>query len=41
MADLRAIDSGKKLSALQDAAGLTTQLLAGLEKIGLAMKSRT
>ncbi|MBU6432448.1 MAG: MarR family transcriptional regulator [Nitrospirae bacterium] len=41
MAELRVINSGKKSSALQDAAALTTQLVAGLEKIGLAMKSRT
>jgi len=41
MAELRVINSGKKSSASQDAAALTTQLVAGLEKIGLAMKSRT
>jgi DNA-binding MarR family transcriptional regulator len=41
MAELRVINSGKKSSAVQDAAALTAQLVAGLEKIGLAMKSRT
>ena len=41
MAELGVIKSGKKSSVSQDAAGLTTQLAAGLEKIGLAMKSRT
>ena len=41
MAELRVLKSGKKSSALQDPAALTTQLAAGLEKIGLAMKSRT
>jgi len=41
MAELRMINSGKKSSALQDVAAVTTQLAAGLEKIGLAMKSRT
>ena len=41
MARLRVLKSGKKSSVLQDAAALTTQLAAGLEKIGLAMKSRT
>lgn len=43
MAELRVINSGKKSSASKDKAdaGLTTQLVAGLEKIGLAMKSRT
>ena len=41
MAELRVLKSGKKSSALQDAAALTSQLAAGLEKIGLAMKSRT
>ena len=40
MAELRVINSGRKSSVLQDAAGLTTQLVAGFEKIGLAMKSR-
>jgi len=37
----RVLSNGKKSSVLQDAAALTTQLAAGLEKIGLAMKSRT
>jgi DNA-binding MarR family transcriptional regulator len=41
MAELRVLNSGKKSSALQDAVAMTTQLVAGLEKIGLAMKSRT
>jgi DNA-binding MarR family transcriptional regulator len=41
MAEHRVLTSGKKSSALQDAVALTTQLAAGLEKIGLAMKSRT
>ena len=41
MARLRGLKSGKKSSVLQDAAALTAQLAAGLEKIGLAMKSRT
>jgi DNA-binding MarR family transcriptional regulator len=41
MAGQRVSNSGKKSSALRDAAALTTQLAAGLEKIGLAMKSRT
>jgi DNA-binding MarR family transcriptional regulator len=41
MAGLRVHNRGKKSSALQDSAALTTQLAAGLEKIGLAMKSRT
>ena len=41
MAEQRVLSSGKKSSVLQDAAALTTQLAAGLEKIGLAMKSRT
>ena len=41
MAELRVINSGKKSSSLQDAVAMTTQLVAGLEKIGLAMKSRT
>jgi len=41
MAEQRVLSSGKKLSVLQDTAALTTQLAAGLEKIGLAMKSRT
>jgi DNA-binding MarR family transcriptional regulator len=41
MAELRVINSGKKSSSLQDAIATTTQLVAGLEKIGLAMKSRT
>ena len=41
MAELGVIKSGKKSSVSQDAAGLTIQLAAGLEKIGLAMKSRT
>jgi DNA-binding MarR family transcriptional regulator len=41
MAELRVLNSGKKSSMSQDSAALTTQLAAGLEKIGLAMKSRT
>lgn len=41
MAELRALNSGKKSSTVKDPAALTTQLAAGLEKIGLAMKSRT
>jgi DNA-binding MarR family transcriptional regulator len=41
MAEQRVIKNEKKLSALRDATALTTQLAAGLEKIGLAMKSRT
>ena len=41
MAELRGLNSGKKSPPLQDPAALTTQLAAGLEKIGLAMKSRT
>ena len=41
MAEQRVRNSGKKLSMSQDTAALTTQLAAGLEKIGLAMKSRT
>ena len=41
MAQPRVRNSGKNSSALRDAAALTTQLAAGLEKIGLAMKSRT
>ena len=41
MAELRMLNRGKKSSGLQDSAGLTIQLVAGLEKIGLAMKSRT
>jgi MarR family len=41
MAELRVINSGKKSFASQDTAALATQLVAGLEKIGLAMKSRT
>jgi DNA-binding MarR family transcriptional regulator len=41
MTEQRVLKSGKKSSALQDAVALTTQLAAGLEKIGLAMKSRT
>ncbi|HKO31739.1 MAG TPA: MarR family winged helix-turn-helix transcriptional regulator [Nitrospiraceae bacterium] len=41
MAELRALNSGKKSSTVKDPAALTTQLTAGLEKIGLAMKSRT
>src|SRR5437899_11206167 len=41
MAEQRVLSNGKKSSVLQDAAALTTQLAAGLEKIGLAMKSRT
>jgi len=41
MAEQHVIKNEKKLSALRDAAALTTQLAAGLEKIGLAMKSRT
>ena len=41
MAKPRVLRSGKKSLVLQNAAALTTQLAAGLEKIGLAMKSRT
>jgi len=41
MAEQRVLSSGKKSPVLQDTAALTTQLAAGLEKIGLAMKSRT
>ena len=41
MAEQRMLNSGKKLPVLQDEAALTTQLASGLEKIGLAMKSRT
>jgi DNA-binding MarR family transcriptional regulator len=41
MAEQRVLKGGKKASVLQDAAALTTQLASGLEKIGLAMKSRT
>jgi DNA-binding MarR family transcriptional regulator len=41
MAELRVHNSGKKSSALQGPAALSTQLAAGLERIGLAMKSRT
>ena len=41
MAELRALNSGKRSSTVKDPAALTTQLAAGLEKIGLAMKSRT
>jgi DNA-binding MarR family transcriptional regulator len=41
MAEPGVIKSGKKSSVSHDAAGLTIQLAAGLEKIGLAMKSRT
>ncbi|MDH4185745.1 MAG: MarR family transcriptional regulator [Nitrospira sp.] len=41
MAELRVINSGKKVLAAKDAAALTSQLVSGLEKIGLAMKSRT
>ena len=41
MAVQRVLSGGKKSSALRDAAALSTQLAAGLEKIGLAMKSRT
>ena len=41
MVEQRILSGGKKSSVLQDAAGMTTQLAAGLEKIGLAMKSRT
>jgi DNA-binding MarR family transcriptional regulator len=41
MAEQRTVSSKKKSSAGQDAAALTTQLAAGLERIGLAMKSRT
>ena len=40
MVGQRVSNSGKKSSALRDAAALTTQLAAGLEKIGLAMKSQ-
>ena len=40
MAEQRMISSKRKSAVLQDGAGLTTQLAAGLEKIGLAMKSR-
>ena len=41
MAEQRVIKIGKKSSVSQNAADLTIQLAAGLEKIGLAMKSRT
>lgn len=41
MAEQRVPSSRKKSSRLQDTALLTTQLAAGMEKIGLAMKSRT
>ena len=41
MAKPRVLRSGKKSLVLQNAAALTTQLAAGLEKIGLARKSRT
>jgi len=41
MAEQRVVSSKKKSSASQDTAAVTTQLAAGLEKIGLAMKSRT
>jgi DNA-binding MarR family transcriptional regulator len=41
MAELHKVNTGKKSSALPDPAALTTRLAAGLEKIGLAMKSRT
>ena len=41
MAELRVLNKEKKSSTVQDSAALTTQLAAGLEKIGLAMKSRT
>ena len=41
MAVQRVLSGGKKSSVLRDAAALSTQLAAGLEKIGLAMKSRT
>ena len=41
MAEQRGPSSRKKSSRLQDTALLTTQLAAGMEKIGLAMKSRT
>ncbi|THJ21401.1 MAG: MarR family transcriptional regulator [Nitrospira sp. CG24E] len=41
MAELRVLNKDKKSSTVKDSAALTTQLAAGLEKIGLAMKSRT
>ena len=41
MAEQRGPSSRKKSSRLQDTDLLTTQLAAGMEKIGLAMKSRT
>jgi DNA-binding MarR family transcriptional regulator len=41
MAEQRGPSSRKKSSRLQDTALLTNQLAAGMEKIGLAMKSRT
>ncbi|HEX6826920.1 MAG TPA: hypothetical protein VF077_11445, partial [Nitrospiraceae bacterium] len=41
MAVQRVLSGGKKSSVMRDAAALSTQLAAGLEKIGLAMKSRT
>jgi hypothetical protein len=34
MAEQRGLSGGKKSSVLRDAAALTTQLAAGLEKIG-------
>jgi DNA-binding MarR family transcriptional regulator len=40
MADQRVPSKERKSSTVQDSAELTTQLAAGLEKIGLAMKSR-
>jgi DNA-binding MarR family transcriptional regulator len=41
MTERRVPKSKTKSSGIPDAAALTTQLAAGLEKIGLAMKSRT
>src|SRR4029078_11165597 len=41
MAEMRALNSGKRSSTVKDPAVLPPQLAAGLEKIGLAMKSRT
>src|SRR5262245_62250316 len=41
MAEQRVLTSKKKSSVSQDTAALNTQLAAGLEKIGLAMKSRS
>ncbi|HXC67184.1 MAG TPA: MarR family transcriptional regulator [Nitrospiraceae bacterium] len=41
MAELRVLNKEKKSTTVQDSAALTIQLAAGLEKIGLAMKSRT